>query len=92
VNDDMVRAAAALVITTGATLAVVVLFGSGDDSADETRTPAPATSSFCLSDETGMRVFERPFPQGGEVDLFSVTYTGNLPVTNPYYCHDRNAT
>lgn len=90
-NQGTVIALSALGFTSIVTLGAVGLIGSGDDSADETRAPDAATSSFCLPDESGMRVFERPFPQGGEVDLFSVTYTGNLPAANPYYCHDRNA-
>ena len=41
-------------------------------------------TTYCI--DGGMRVFERPFPQGGKQPLFSVVYTGGLNNDHPHYC------
>jgi hypothetical protein len=43
-------------------------------------------TSYCLTDGSGMRVYERPFPSGGTQPLFSVVWTGGLQPGNPARC------
>lgn len=60
---------------------------SGEPVPDDPRsTGGVGLTTYCLPDGSGMRVYERPFPQGGTQPLFSVVYAGDLPVGNPARC------
>lgn len=47
-------------------------------------------TTYCLGDGSGMRVYERQFPMGGQTPLFSVVYTGGNAMRpyNPAYCKE----
>lgn len=48
--------------------------------------PGVGMTTYCLTDGSGMRVYERPFPMGGTQPLFSVVWTGGLQPGNPARC------
>lgn len=68
---------------------VVAAFLLPKDSQAGEPTAMEYGTSYCLPDGSGMRAYERPYPQGGKVPLFSVVYAGDLNPNNVAYCEVR---
>lgn len=65
--------------------ALVFLLPRDSQSGEPVAGPRDGMTSYCLPGSR-LRVFERPFPQGGTQPLFAVVNTRNLANSDPYWC------
>lgn len=86
-SDTARRAAVVAGVLGGAAALGAVIFLVPQDRQDGEPVAGPrdGMTSYCLPGST-LRVFERPFPQGGTQPLFAVTDTAGLAPNDRYRC------